>query len=113
MNLRNRSRIRRNVVQTIKCHFCHKSQLANQPGCQFCDSPAAPAAGEGPIAAAIQEVEEVTLDSLRAKDYLIMHTENSVYRLTMIEPAARRGLLSGGKLGAPGVEVILVATTPP
>jgi hypothetical protein len=96
----------------IQCDACSQQRRADHPYCQFCGSPATVAAREPQRAGAIQEVEEVMLDSLRAKDYLIMQTENSIYRLTMLEPATRRGLLSGGKLDRRGIQVTLVATTP-
>jgi hypothetical protein len=92
-----------------ECNSCNKQPPADRPGCRSCGGPAA---GEPQRGTAIEEVEEVSLDSLRAKDYLIMQTENSVYRLTVLDPATRRGLLSGGKLDSRGIQVTLVATTP-
>jgi len=100
------------LVQAIECYSCSKRLEADDAYCAYCGNPLLAIERQSHRLESAQEVEEVLLDRLQARDYLILETENSVYRLTMLEPARRFGLLSGGILGGSGVKAMLVATIP-
>lgn len=99
-------------MQSIACYACGKRLEADDAYCAYCGRPLPAIERESHELESAQDVEEVMLDRLQARDYLILETENSVYRLTMLEPARRFGLLSGGILGGRGVKAMLVATIP-
>ncbi|HET9531163.1 MAG TPA: hypothetical protein VFQ92_12475 [Blastocatellia bacterium] len=53
---------------------------------------------------------EVTFDDLQARDEVLIQTKNNQYRFVIIDPAEKRGLLSGGSLRNRQREAILVGT---
>jgi hypothetical protein len=54
--------------------------------------------------------DEIAFNGLSAADEIAIHTINSRYRFLLIDPAEKRGLLSGGLLGDRQREAILVGT---
>jgi hypothetical protein len=52
----------------------------------------------------------LSFDDLTATDRLLIYTQNSQYRFSVIDPARRRGTLSGGSLGDHPRDAILVGT---
>ncbi|MFY9555965.1 MAG: zinc ribbon domain-containing protein [Blastocatellia bacterium] len=42
---------------------------------------------------------EIELDQISAYDSILIHTRNSEYRFSIVDPAQRRGVLSGGTFG--------------
>jgi hypothetical protein len=99
-------------MQSIACYSCGKRLEADDAYCAYCGRSLPAIERESHRLESAQDVDEVMLDRLQARDYLIMQTANSVYRLTILEPARRFGLLSGGILGSRGVKAMLVATIP-
>ncbi len=85
---------------------------AARPFCEICEGREPSFAIVPPRVGYLNEVEVVNLDSLRPRDYLIIHTENSVYRFTIIDPEKRQGLLTGGSLGYHRIKATLEATIP-
>jgi len=55
-------------------------------------------------------IKELPLDAVSATDKVIIHTVNSTYVFWLIDPEARRGLLSGGLLGNNLCNAVLVGT---
>ena len=52
----------------------------------------------------------ITLDSINPNDQILIRTQNSEYRFSILDPKERRGTLSGGTLGARAREAVLVGT---
>jgi hypothetical protein len=52
----------------------------------------------------------LSFDDLTATDKVVISTQNSQYRFSVIDPARRRGTLSGGSLGDQPRDAILVGT---
>jgi hypothetical protein len=99
-------------LKSMDQYSCGEWLDADKSSCRLCDGTEASIEREPLGFGYLQEVEEVNLDSLQAKDYLIIQTENSLYRFTMLEPERRCGLLSGGALGSNHIRAKLVATLP-
>jgi hypothetical protein len=100
------------VVNSLESYSCGVWMDVVKPYCEVCDEIESSVETAAPEFGFLQEVEEVNLDLLRAKDYLIIQTENSVYRFTLLDPEHSYGLLSGGSLGRHIVRATLVGTIP-
>ncbi|HEX5733763.1 MAG TPA: hypothetical protein VF131_13085 [Blastocatellia bacterium] len=99
-------------MKSLEGFSCSEWEDAARPFSDICDK-TEPSPGDEPLGFAyMHEVEEVNLDCLRPRDYVIIHTENSVYRFTIIDPRERYGVLTGGSLGYPGLKTRLVETIP-
>ena len=99
-------------MKSLEAFSCSEWEDAARPFCDICDKTEPSLDVEPPVFTYMHEVQEVNLDGLRPRDYVIIHTENSVYRFTIIEPRERYGLLTGGSLGYHGVKTTLVETVP-
>jgi len=49
--------------------------------------------------AALASIEEIAFDDVKATDRILIQTENSEYRFSVVDPESRRGVLSGGSFG--------------
>src|SRR5262249_10087804 len=76
------------------CQSCGAIVRADRRFCRLCGMPmrqeAPDAAGGTP---------EIELDQIGAADSILIHTRNSQYRFSIVDPAQRRGILSGGSFG--------------
>ena len=99
-------------MKSLESYSCNEWVDAARPYCEICEGRETSFEIEPPRVEYLKEVEEVYLDGLRARDYLIIHTENSVYRFTIIDPEKRFGLLTGGSLGYHRIKATLEATIP-
>jgi len=52
----------------------------------------------------------ITLDSISPNDQLLIRTQNSEYRFSILDAEERRGTLSGGTLGEQARDAVLVGT---
>jgi hypothetical protein len=84
----------------------------DKPGSELCGKSDSLIERRENISELVQVIEELKLERLKAEDYLIFQTENNTYRLTMLDPARRYGLLSGGPLGGNGFKAKLLAFIP-
>ncbi len=55
-------------------------------------------------------IKELPLEKINATDRVVIHTVNSTYMFSLIDPEGRRGLLSGGLLGRRVCDAVLVGT---
>lgn len=55
---------------------------------------------------------EITLDGINSNDQILIRTQNSEYRFSIMDGEQRRGTLSGGTLGEQGREAVLVGSLP-
>jgi hypothetical protein len=97
------------VLQT-DCHSCGATVRAESRFCHKCGKPlrAAPAQ-EAPRAREFNgSTEEIALDEVNAADRILIQTQNSEYRFSVVDPESRRGKLSGGPLGNELQDAILV-----
>ena len=99
-------------MKSLENYSCGEWEDAARPFCEICDKTEPSPDVEPPSFAFLHEVPEVNLDGLRPRDYLLIHTENSVYRFTIIDPRERHGLLTGGSLGYHKIKTTLVETIP-
>lgn len=99
-------------MKSMECYSYVEWMDADNSYCGLRGATEAAAEGEPLVFGYLQEVEEVNLDSLRAKDYLLIQTRNNIYRFTVLDPEERYGLLSGGSLGRHSIKAKLVATMP-
>lgn len=53
---------------------------------------------------------DITLDSINPNDQILIRTQNSEYRFSILDPGERRGTLSGGTLGEQVRDAVLVGT---
>ncbi|HXG68100.1 MAG TPA: hypothetical protein VNO70_23595 [Blastocatellia bacterium] len=99
------------MIQTA-CASCQDLYITGRLYCVHCGRPLAPrpsrAQKQMRAAAAVTEPAEIWLDRLAESDCILIHTQNSLYRFTLIEPACRYGLLSGGPLGSGKVTALLL-----
>jgi hypothetical protein len=99
-------------MKSLESISCSEWEDAARPFCEICDKTGPSADAEPPSFGFLHEVPEVNLDGLRPRDYLLIHTENSVYRFTIIDPRERYGLLMGGLFGYHKIKTTLVETIP-
>lgn len=99
-------------MKSLESYSCDEWVDAARPFCEICEGREPSFEIDPPRVGYLKEVEEVNLDDLRAKDYLIINTENSVYRFTIIDPEKRYGLLTGGSLGYHRIKATIEATIP-
>lgn len=79
------------MLQT-DCRSCGAIVRADRRFCRLCGMPMRQEAAD----AATPEIE---LDQVAAADSILIHTRNSQYRFSIVDPAQRRGILSGGSFG--------------
>jgi len=53
---------------------------------------------------------EIAFNNMSDSDRITIRTQNSEYQFSVIDPAERRGVLSGGSLGAAHRDAVLVGT---
>jgi hypothetical protein len=53
---------------------------------------------------------EITLEGINSSDQLLIKTQNSEYRFSVVDPSERKGTLSGGSLGEQKREAVLVGS---
>ncbi|HJQ68308.1 MAG TPA: hypothetical protein VKA70_05025 [Blastocatellia bacterium] len=99
-------------MRSLESFSCGEWEDAARPFCEVCDKTEPSLSVEPPAFAYLHEVREVSVDRLRPRDYVLIHTENSVYRFTIIEPRHGYGLLTGGSLGYHRIKATLVETRP-
>lgn len=53
---------------------------------------------------------EITLEGINPNEQILIRTQNSEYRFSILDPQERRGTLSGGTLGEQARDAVLVGT---
>ena len=53
---------------------------------------------------------DLTLKDISPSDQILIRTQNSVYRFSVVDPVERRGTLSGGSLGDHSRDAVLIGT---
>jgi hypothetical protein len=53
---------------------------------------------------------EITFQDMREADQILIRTQNSEYRFSVVDPTQRRGVLSGGSLGDQKRDVIVAGS---
>ena len=53
---------------------------------------------------------DITMKDVRPSDQILIRTQNSEYRFSVVDPLERRGTLSGGSLGDQTRDAVLVGT---
>ena len=53
---------------------------------------------------------EMKIKNMSERDQIVIRTQNSEYRFSVIDPEERRGILSGGSLGNQQRDAVLVGT---
>lgn len=53
---------------------------------------------------------DITLKDINPSDQILIRTQNSEYRFSVVDPVERRGTLSGGFLGTQPRDAVLVGT---
>jgi hypothetical protein len=53
----------------------------------------------------------ITFDDIKPSDKVVIRTENSEYRLSVIDPASHKGMLTGGTIGDEPREAFLIKST--
>jgi hypothetical protein len=100
------------IMRSLEIFSGSEREGATRPLCEIGENTGPTSRRQPPLLAYPHEVREVRLNRLRPTDYVIIHTQNSVYRFTVIEPRERYGLLTGGSLGHHRIKMTLVRTIP-
>ena len=53
---------------------------------------------------------DITMKDIGPSDQILIRTQNSEYRFSIVDPVERRGTLSGGSLGDKSRDAVLVGT---
>ena len=53
---------------------------------------------------------DITMKDIGPSDQILIRTQNSEYRFSVVDPSERRGTLSGGSLGDNSRDAVLVGT---
>lgn len=97
-------------MMPTECPWCGNVTVAGQPYCHLCGESLSsnPVLNQEAFAPASVDETEVRLDHLAASDYILIETRRSVYRFTILDPATRYGVLSGGSLNGRRVHAYLL-----
>jgi hypothetical protein len=97
------------MLQT-DCSSCGARIREGSRFCRMCGTrlrPGAAQESERPKAAAAS-IEEIAFDDVEASDRILIQTENTEYRFSVVDPENRRGVLSGGSFGDGSKDATLV-----
>jgi hypothetical protein len=88
-------------MRQFECSSCGARVRAESRFCRMCGIPlrAAPAQKPSRDGSAPTSIEEIAFDDMKAADRILIQTENSEYRFSVVDPESRRGILSGGSFG--------------
>ncbi|HEX5733596.1 MAG TPA: zinc ribbon domain-containing protein [Blastocatellia bacterium] len=59
-------------------------------------------------AGTIERAKEISFENMCATDFILIQTRNSTYRFSVVDPLARRGVLTEGRFGANFCDAILM-----
>ncbi|MFP5261055.1 MAG: zinc-ribbon domain-containing protein [Blastocatellia bacterium] len=85
----------------IDCPSCGATARDDSRFCRACGTRLhAAAAGEAPREVEpARATEEIDFDDVNASDRILIQTQNSEYRFSVVDPHSRSGKLSGGSFG--------------
>ncbi len=95
-----------------KCVKCSANFKQSARFCPYCGTPARSMFVQNRRGRAgaetIERAEEISFENMCATDFILIQTRNSTYRFSVVDPLARRGVLTEGRFGAGFCDAILM-----
>ena len=95
-----------------KCVECNAAFKQNARFCPYCGTPARSMFIQNRRSRAetetIERAEKISFENMCATDFILIQTRNSTYRFSVVDPLARRGVLTEGRFGANFCDAILM-----